>query len=143
YLKSPSTVEIIVGPERETWILNEDFLCERLPFFKAVFKSGFKESETKKLELPEDSPMAFGHLIDWIYTKETECHFCAGCGCDHCKEHNPETEEHTSVHLLQWAWLWVLADKIGSKSLEDEAAEKFSSCMDGVPLKFMPDVVGL
>jgi hypothetical protein len=55
YLTSNKTVKIYVGPERKLWFLNEDLLCDRVPFFKGALKSGFKEGKSKVMELPDDN----------------------------------------------------------------------------------------
>lgn len=47
-----SQVTIYVGPDRVKWLVNEELLCDCVPFFKGAFKSGFKEGTDKIMELP-------------------------------------------------------------------------------------------
>jgi hypothetical protein len=59
-------VRIYVGPKRDLWVLPEEALCDRVQFFKSAFQSGFRESSEKVLELPEDDPIAFEFVFDYI-----------------------------------------------------------------------------
>jgi hypothetical protein len=125
-----------VGPELEKWTLNEELLCDRIPYFKAAFKNGFKESKDKKLELPEDNPDVFGHLIDWLYMENFDCTVCE----DYDKPASREEKENPN-HLLLWAQLWALADKLGCEKLMDWARTKFICCMAGVEFGVSPEVI--
>ncbi len=61
------TVTIYVGPRREEFKLSKDLLCYVSPFFKAAFEGGFKEGHEKTMELLEDDPEAFNHVVSYIY----------------------------------------------------------------------------
>ena len=125
-----------MGPELEKWALNEELLCDRIPYFKAAFKTGFKESKEKKLELPEDNPEAFGQLVDWLYMESVLCPVCDDY------DNSPSTEDmENPKHVLQWAQLWVLADKLGCEKLMDLAEEKFIKCVKNDDFVVTPGVI--
>jgi hypothetical protein len=142
YLTSNETVKVYVGSERKLWFLNEELLCDRVPFFKGAFKSGWKEGKSKVMELPDDDPEAFGHLVDWVYTEVLKCKLCAPLPPGHWNE--PYTPSHVdAAHELQWLKLWVLADKMNLTELGDSALDMHLRCLSGHDLVISPEAVSL
>jgi hypothetical protein len=140
YLTSDKTVKIYVGPERKLWSLNEELLCDRVPFFKSAFKSGWKEGKSKVMELPDDDPEAFGYLVDWVYTKGLKCKLCASPPPGHGVE--PDTASHVdAAHELQWLKLWVLADRMNLTKLGDDALDMHLRCISEHNLVISPGAV--
>jgi hypothetical protein len=140
YLTSNKTVKLHVGPERKLWFLNEELLCDRVPFFKGAFKSGWKEGKSKIMELPDDDPEAFGHLVDWVYTKVLKCKLCASRPPDYWDE--AYTASHVdAAHELQWLKLWVLADRMNLTKLADYALDMHIRCISEHNLVISPEAV--
>src|SRR6266852_8369660 len=100
-MKSGVMVKTTVGPEKETWLLHEDVICERSQFFKKAFTGCFQESDKKEIHLQEENPKTFGYFIDWLYGKGLYCHL------DHA---NPS--DVTFKHVKPWLALYIFADKI-------------------------------
>lgn len=111
-------VKIYVGPERKLWILPEALLCDRVEFFKSAFRSGFRESQEKVLELPDDDPMAFELVLNDILGEKDWDGSDTGLG--HL--------DQDSTQLI-YCKAYVLADKIGRPDI--------SKVMDGKFLEFM------
>jgi BTB/POZ domain len=103
--------------------LNEELLCDRIPFFKGAFKSGWKEGKSKVMELPDDDPEAFGLLVNWIYTERVDCKLCDIAG-------NKGYDQYSPVHDLQWLKLWVLADKLNLTDVAEKTLGTHSRCLD-------------
>jgi hypothetical protein len=140
YLTSDKTVKIYVGPERKLWCLNEELLCDRVPFFKSAFKSGWKEGKSKVMELPDDDPEAFGYLVDWVYTKGLKCKLCASPPPGHGVE--PYTASHVDAgHELQWLKLWLLADRMNLTILAIYALDMHLDCISEHDLVISPEAV--
>ncbi|KAH8791252.1 hypothetical protein F5882DRAFT_460374 [Hyaloscypha sp. PMI_1271] len=136
YLTSNETVKIYVGPKRKLWFLNEELLCDRVPFFKSAFKSGWKEGESKVMKLPDDDPETFGHLVGWVYTKALNCKFCASPPPGH------RVGSHVDAgHELQWLKLWVLADRMNLTKLGDDALDVHLYCISKHNLVVSPEAV--
>ena len=95
-------VKVYVGPERKLWTLPEDVLC-KIDYFKAAFKSGFKEGVEKQIHMPEDNPSAFAHFVDWIFCDSVIDPF--------------ERERKNPDYQLILCNLWFLADKLSVKEL--------------------------
>ena len=62
------TVDIVVGPEKETFRVHKKLLCSRAPVFDKMFNGSFKEAETQQASLPEDDPEAFSIFLEWLYS---------------------------------------------------------------------------
>jgi len=43
-MSSDKMVKIFVGAEKQMFCLHLDLICDRVPYFKAAFTSGFKET---------------------------------------------------------------------------------------------------
>jgi hypothetical protein len=87
-----------------------------MAYFTAALKSGLKEGQAKRLEMPEDDPESFAMLVEWVYTKSVEC--------AKCQPESNSTKPHTDAdHELQWCGLWVLADKLASDDLAQFALD--------------------
>jgi len=117
-------VKVYVGPDRENcWILPEDFLCERLDFFRAAFKSNFKEGREKIMYLEEDSPAAFALLVDWlsVFDEILPCTTCQ-IGPSHKLDDCPDQ--------LKWSQLYELADKVGAEIVQRGALYVHRKCAE-------------
>ena len=67
---SSKVITILVGPSKASYTLHKDLLCAHSPFFERCLSSGFLERQKDQVELPEDSPEVFEHLIDWVYRRD-------------------------------------------------------------------------
>lgn len=111
-------VKIYVGAERKLWILPEALLCNHVEFFKSAFQSGFRESQDKVLELPEDDPMAFQLVLNDILGYRDQ-------------EDSDIEIEHLDGYAIQLVYCkaYVLADKIGRPDISARMCSSFISCM--------------
>jgi hypothetical protein len=137
YLKiGAKEVTIYVGAEKQGWVLNEELLCDRVPYFKAAFSSAFKEGMEKTMELPEDNPRAFAVFVEWLYTNEIRCDRCSlrtepwqTPGSTTPKFRRQKSLKHPSAtDDLDFFALWVFADKLGIVSLAERVLQELESC---------------
>lgn len=110
-------VKIFVGTERKQWILPESLLCDRLKFFKATFRGGFRESKEKVLELPEDDPIAFGYILDRIF------------GLSHWQIPFNFGQDFNERQLM-WCKVYVLEDRLGCQDSTD-AENNYERAFEG------------
>lgn len=61
------TVKVGDGDNTGTWTLPQDVLTHASPFFNAALSHTWLESETKQIELKEDSPSVFRFFLHWLY----------------------------------------------------------------------------
>lgn len=61
-------VHIKVGTDLEDFGVHKDFICHYSPYFKAAFTSGFEETKTGIMILPETKPEVFKLFCRWLYT---------------------------------------------------------------------------
>lgn len=66
---APSSVQTATGKERSLF-LHRFILAEQSEFFKALFTSGMRESQTGIAELPSMRLQALDALITWFYSNE-------------------------------------------------------------------------
>ncbi|KAI9649500.1 hypothetical protein NHQ30_002077 [Ciborinia camelliae] len=77
FLNKTEMVDLVVGPEKAIFRVHKSFLCNKIPYFSAMFNSGFKEAEENSATFPEDLPESFDILIQWVYSghiRHYECH---------------------------------------------------------------------
>jgi hypothetical protein len=60
-------VHIYVGPEKKKFSVHKKLLCSTSAFFDKAFNSGFQETMTSDISLPEDSSYTFQGFIKWLY----------------------------------------------------------------------------
>jgi hypothetical protein len=110
-------VQIIVGPEQKLFVIHEDLLC-RVEYFKSAFKGFFKESNDKMIVLPEDDPIAFSEVVNWVYGHKYECKSM------NCKP----GEVPQTGHIIPHCEVFVLADKYGIRGLENMCINACINC---------------
>ncbi|KAK7899737.1 hypothetical protein LTR67_003482 [Exophiala xenobiotica] len=66
---APNEIIIVnVGPLKVAYALHRGILVSKCPFFKKCLRSGMKEEQEKTVNLPEELPVAFDTLVQWMYT---------------------------------------------------------------------------
>lgn len=65
-------VDIYVGPLRKHFEVHEELLCQDVPVFNTMFKSGFMEGLKKSADFPEDDSETFDTFIQWLYDDELD-----------------------------------------------------------------------
>ncbi|KAF4624291.1 hypothetical protein G7Y89_g13882 [Cudoniella acicularis] len=60
-------VDILVGPSEQIFQAHKNNLCNKVPYFKKIFTSGFMGSTTQSARLLEDDPLVFGLFAEWVY----------------------------------------------------------------------------
>ncbi|KAK5456926.1 hypothetical protein LTS15_004706 [Exophiala xenobiotica] len=66
FARSPM-ITVYVGEEKTSFYVHEEVLRSQSPFFDKCLSSGMKEQHTKTIELPEDDPQAFEHVVAFMY----------------------------------------------------------------------------
>ncbi|THV54044.1 hypothetical protein BGAL_0035g00070 [Botrytis galanthina] len=69
WLGSP-IVHIHVGSSSQEFAVHKDLICYTSPYFRAAFTSGFQETKTGTIELPETDTIIFDLFMGWLYTRE-------------------------------------------------------------------------
>lgn len=92
------------------------------------------------MELTDDDPDVFGHLVDWVYTKQLKCKICRPYdGWPRPAGSPPKPVDAT--HELQWLKLWILADKFNLFDLGQAALNQHKRCLS--TLAISPEAVAL
>lgn len=60
-------ISLCVGQDQVEFHAHEDTLC-KLRFFQAAVQGSFRESLTKSIDMPDDTPNAVSALIEFLYT---------------------------------------------------------------------------
>lgn len=63
---SASIVQIIVGLEKQPFIIHKELLCDSSLFFSAALKGNFKEATDQKIELLDGDIATFEHFQIWL-----------------------------------------------------------------------------
>lgn len=140
-------MKIYVGKERKVWTLPEELLCDKVEFFRASFKSGFKEGITKELSLEEESPEVFAKFVDWIMAQAcrglsfnfqcNECGLMAKAEAEKQKVEPTRQEKHRDNSIV-WLMLHRLAQFFLLPKLAEEAEIRYVKCITN--LQYIPTV---
>lgn len=72
--KSPRIIKITVGNRKsdkyKVFYVLDTILCHHSPFFRAALNGSFAEAESGKVDLPEDDPNVFAHLLLWMHGQD-------------------------------------------------------------------------
>ncbi|KAF7944762.1 uncharacterized protein EAE97_005395 [Botrytis byssoidea] len=60
-------VEIYVGPQKKLFRVHRGILCDKVPYLRKMFSSGFVEGLGGEAFFPEDDPKCFDSFMGWIY----------------------------------------------------------------------------
>jgi hypothetical protein len=61
-------VDLFVGePDPKLYRVHK-ILCQKIPYFKKMFESNFKEVNENRAKFPEDTQESFDLLLEWVYT---------------------------------------------------------------------------
>ncbi|TGO70332.1 hypothetical protein BOTNAR_0001g00060 [Botryotinia narcissicola] len=60
-------VDIYVGPQKKLFRVHRGILCDKVPYLRKMFSSGFVEGLEGEAFFPEDDPKCFDSFMGWIY----------------------------------------------------------------------------
>jgi len=66
---SSEIVHIKVGVLLQDFGVHKALICHSSPYFKAAFNSGFEETKTGIMKLPDAEPGVFELFSRWLYTE--------------------------------------------------------------------------
>lgn len=126
----------MVGPNKQSWMLHEYLLCDRVDFFRKAFQGGFKEATTKEIHLEEDDPGAFGLFVEWLYGSSIL--MIEHRVNDSCIEAYQDLNQTRSTsnkltrwrHLEVWCRLYIFAGKLGLKDIQREIVNIYDGNKD-------------
>ncbi|KAI9835347.1 MAG: hypothetical protein M1837_003863 [Sclerophora amabilis] len=106
-------VRIIVGPEEDTqteFLVYENLLCARCPFFKKALQGSFKEASEKRVVLREEDPEIFSSFLYWL----------------HAGRLVPFTEKgkEAGQDMMKYIKLWILGDRFQVTTIQNCAMDE-------------------
>ncbi|KAL8842350.1 MAG: hypothetical protein Q9205_006630 [Flavoplaca limonia] len=105
YFGDNPIVQLKLGAVGKIFYVHQGLICESSPFFRAAFTGGFKEN-SGSINLEEDDPDIFGHIVQWLYRGKLET----------LSKVEVDTGFDYWMKLFQ---LYVLADKYGMRLLKN------------------------
>lgn len=63
---SSAIVTLVIGREQRLFAAHEDVLCLS-PFFSAACRGQFLESQTRRIDLPDEEPEIFSSILEFLY----------------------------------------------------------------------------
>ncbi|PMD56278.1 uncharacterized protein K444DRAFT_632702 [Hyaloscypha bicolor E] len=128
---SDQMVRIYIGSTKKhnsSWLLHESVLCYHCPYFKSVFRGNFLESTTKESHLPDDDPLTFSYVVNYLYGSLLKC------DC-----HLKSTSHYP--HRVTWIKVFILANKLLMYNLENAALRRYQDCHAlGKPLPSISEI---
>ncbi|OCL14234.1 hypothetical protein AOQ84DRAFT_222179 [Glonium stellatum] len=93
-------LNIAVGPDDTPFDVHIELICDCSPFFDNLLKHRFTEPQEKILPLPDVDPDIFTEFLNWAYRGQI-------------------FEGMLSPKWIDLCRLWVLADKLGARELQN------------------------
>lgn len=102
-------VKLVVGSDDEakTFPVHRKRLCQKVPYFEAMFNGPYIEGQTQSAKMPEDDPIAFQSMLAWVYLDTIE-HFTA-----------KSTKGGPILDMTHYITLYALAEKYNITELAD------------------------
>ena len=94
------TLSILVGPEEISYVVHQQLLCSKSPFFKKATRSIRTNARSNTFRLAETRTDIFEVYIHWIHSSNLDMSFV---------KEPPNTRHSPSFQAL--AELWIFADK--------------------------------
>lgn len=92
-----SIVGVLVGTEQRRFDVHRELVCSKSDCFAKAFQEGFREAETKIIELPEQHVETFQYFVHWLYTNKLSGYFRPK-GEMSIRELGAAVEASTAVH---------------------------------------------
>lgn len=109
----PIFVILFVGPEKQPFGIQKDFLCHRSPFYRDYFaKVNQVETVEHTVDLPDTTPEIFGLVQHFMYTGRL----------------SPDNKDKVQTSYETLVSLWKLAHKLGMDSLCDQTLDAMITC---------------
>ena len=106
--KNAEIATIIVGPDKDKFIIHQELLTYHSPYFRAALTGGFKEAKEKSVTLKDEHPRIFEFFMHWLYHgRLPNASDCVEL-FDNWRKLNPAGESCTDNHLID---LYVFCDK--------------------------------
>ncbi|KAF7895827.1 uncharacterized protein EAF01_009789 [Botrytis porri] len=132
-------VYIHVGSSSQEFAVHKDLICYTSPFFRAAFTSGFQETNTGTMKLPETDTEIFDLFMGWLYTRELMAESTLGIedpiersGKNKCSEEDPPERNETFKRKIQ-----ALMNALENETWKSEAETLFE---DTVGKRFLDNL---
>lgn len=114
YRRPQEIVYVVVGPEGKKFGVHKDQLCASSDYLKAAFGGSFQEAVRGEVVLKETSAMAFGMMVEWLYTGKITEELCQDRGLSNADK--LAKDKPTIPQLLD---VWILADYLLAPQLQN------------------------
>jgi hypothetical protein len=105
---------VVVGPEGQRFGIHKDRLCSSSAYFKAAFEGRFQEAARGEVVLKGKNAMAFGVMVEWLYTGNITEELCQDRGLSNVQK--LAKDRPTFSQLLD---VWILADYLLAPQLQN------------------------
>lgn len=132
HLLSGRTITVLVGPDKKRWSLHENLLVHLSDFFRASFRSGFREAADGVLVLEDDDPRAFELFVGYAYSQ------CLGDTMGTTQAFS--VPEGKKITLRDYLSLYVLACKYLMDDLQNQLIDAVYTYCERPASVTLPDI---
>jgi len=108
-------VHIFVGSDKKQFTIHKRLLCTHSNFFEKAFNGGFKEATEDKMDLPDDDPLIFNALVEWLYSH---------------KRHRTIKNTSYLEGVDSLINLYIFGEKIGCNGLKNASMDELQDWLD-------------
>ncbi|KAK3621337.1 hypothetical protein LTR56_022873 [Elasticomyces elasticus] len=112
---------VLVGEEKNEFMLHASIATKHSKFFKAACNGGFREAQDKVTHLPEVSPATFRAYVQWIYSGTVVV-------MDSEELRSDYKGDQTSERQMRLMKLYVLADVLLDTLLRNKVIDEYLQC---------------
>lgn len=116
-------VTITVGSEKVEFMVHQDLICDRSPFFKAAYSGEWAEAQRKKVDLPDHEADSFKIYLEWAYSLRKDLADLARAAIELEVSEYPADEKTNARRdwlCIMLCSLWMLGDCLGDDEFKND-----------------------
>ncbi|TKA81610.1 hypothetical protein B0A55_03559 [Friedmanniomyces simplex] len=114
-LEYKDTFTVLVGPEKESFVLHASIATTHSKFFQAACRGKFKEAKEKVVRLLEVSEETFRAYVQWMYSGTVVV----------MDKQEHEADADCCVHEVNLVKLYILADTLAALPLRNKTIDEY------------------
>jgi hypothetical protein len=118
FYRTEGYIKLTVGPDKVSWILNKELVCDRIPVLKKHIDASSSTPDCQIIHLKHD-PVIFASMIDWVLTGKLDIPL----------QHEGGAEIDHGEDLELWCGIYDCSRKMEMDQLSQDVLEQIKVCL--------------